>query len=149
MASMVVDQNWGHVDGQDLSEGFELSPGNHNLLMSLLDEVEMEECDDERLTKVMQSLQDELDCAEDHDYSSWGNDLADCQSSIGESYGREFPSVARDDDFDLRWMDVEVVDRHGQEMIGGGVNEFGLISNNFSPLEGQQDFWHGMEFNLI
>lgn len=144
MASMVVDQNWGNVDSQDFSESFELSPGNHNLLMSLLDEVEMEECDDERLTKVMQSLQDELDCADDH-YSSWGNDLVDCQSSIGESYGREFPLIAHDEDLDdLRWIDVEIVDRHGQEMIGGGVNEFGLINNNFSPLEcHEQDFGMG------
>lgn len=148
MASMVADQNWEYVDGQDLSENFELSPRNHNLLMSLLDEVEMEECDDERLTKVIQSLQDELDCADQ--YASWGShDLVDCQSSIDGSYGREFPSIAPYDDLDLRWMDVEIVDHHGQEMIDGGVNEFGLVKSNISPLEGQEDFWHGTDATLI
>lgn len=159
MASM-VGENWGHVDGQDWSENSELSSRNHNLLMSLLDDqTQIDECDDERLTKVIQSLQDELDSSADH--FAWGSDdLVDCQSSIDdESYGQGCPSMAALD-LDLHWMDVEMMptspsgdhmgswcmDHHGQGTMidDGGVNEFGFVKNNSSPfLEVEQDFWHG------
>ncbi|KAG6395826.1 hypothetical protein SASPL_141955 [Salvia splendens] len=153
MAS-IVGENWGHVDGQDRPENSELSAQNHNLLMSLLDETQIDECDDERLTKVIQSLQDELDCA---DHYAWDQgDVVDCESSIDdvESYGQGFPSMAAVDRLD--WMDMEMVptsprggDHHGQGVIDddGGVNDdqLGFIKNNNSSLllEVEQDFWHG------
>ncbi|KAL1538377.1 hypothetical protein AAHA92_27132 [Salvia divinorum] len=156
--SSIVGENWGHVDGQDRPEDSELSAQNHNLLMSLLDETQIDECDDERLTKVIQSLQDELDCADRYE---WEGDVVDCESSIDdESYGRGFPSMAAVDHLD--WMDVEKVpssprggdhiggwcmDNHGQRVIDddGGMNDpLGLIKNNNSSLllEVEQDFWH-------
>ncbi|KAG6392117.1 hypothetical protein SASPL_146327 [Salvia splendens] len=152
MAS-IVGENWGYVDGQDWPENSELSPRNHNLLMSLLDETQIDECDDERLTKLIQSLQDELDCA---DHYAWESDhLVDCQSSNDdESWGQGLPSMAVVDHLD--WMDVEMVpsspsgggwcmDHQGQGVIDDDDDQFGLMKNNSSPplLEDEQDFWHG------
>ncbi|KAG6398114.1 hypothetical protein SASPL_139566 [Salvia splendens] len=159
MAS-IVGENWGHVDGQDRPENSELSAQNYNLLMSLLDETQIDECDDERLTKVIQSLQDELDCV---DHFAWEGDVVDCESSIDdESYGQGFPSMAAVDRLDS--MDMKMVptsprggdhmggwcmDHHGQGVIDGdgGLNDdqLGFIKNNNSSLllEVGQDFWHG------
>ncbi|KAH6785385.1 hypothetical protein C2S51_037840 [Perilla frutescens var. frutescens] len=149
MASMVAE-NWENIlDGHDCSESFELSPRNHHLLMSLLDETQIDDCDDddERLTKVIQSLQAELDSADDCD-------LVDCQSSVDESYGEGCPMATND--LDLHWMDVEIMPtspswynmdhHHGQGMMMTS-DEFGWIKNpSFSPIEADQDYgslWHG------
>lgn len=154
MASMVAE-NWENIfDSNDCSENFELSPRNHNLLMSLLDETQIDDCDDdERLTKVIQSLQAELDSA-DH------CDLVDCQSSVDESYSQGYPTLVSTatNDLDLHWMDVEIMPtspswynmdhHHGQGMMMSTSDEFGWIKNpSFSPLEADQDYgslWHGI-----
>lgn len=163
----MVAENWEHVDGHDGSENFELSPRNHNLLMSLLDETQIDDCDDdERLTKVIQSLQAELDFV-DH-YESWESDnLVDCQSSVDESYGQGCPSMMAPNEVDLHWMDVEILPaspsgevgnwyvdhHHGQGVSDGDVNDqFGWIKNNFSPIEvDHQDYgslWHVTNVNF-
>ncbi|KAL7129276.1 hypothetical protein ABFS83_13G054700 [Erythranthe nasuta] len=112
MAS-VVEENWDYVDGQDESEDLELSQINHNLLMSLLDETPIEDCDDERLRKVIRSLEAEIDDSDDNCYSfdhhstMWESEVVDCQSSNDELNGQD-RSVPQDD-LDLRWMDMETM----------------------------------------
>lgn len=151
MAS-VVAENWGHVDGHDESEVLELSQINHNLLMSLLDETPIEECDDERLRKVIRSLEAEIDSDEfikydfdDHNVLGGGDHLVDCQSSNDEINGQDPRMMHHDlDDHLHNWMDMEIsmptsppradgVDGwsmyHDEHGMIGGVNEFGWVKN--------------------
>ncbi|GFQ05753.1 hypothetical protein PHJA_002719400 [Phtheirospermum japonicum] len=164
MASMVAE-NWEYVDGRDGSEGFEFSQINHNLLMSLLDETQIDDCDDEKLKKVIRSLEAEIS-SDGHygfDNTMWESDLVDCQSSIDESTGQDDHSMQHDDlDLD-HWMNVETMptspsdgmtswymDNHGQGMVGSGVNEFSWVHNyapicSVTPFDQEQDYgslWH-------
>lgn len=84
------------MDGHD--DNFELSPRNHiNLVMSLLldeTDLQVDECDDERLKHVIRSLEAEL---------------IDHSSSIDEFNGLDSSTTHDDDDdLDLHWMDVEI-----------------------------------------
>lgn len=152
MGSMVAE-NWEEMDGHDWSDNFELSPRNHNLLMSLLDETQIDddECDDERLKHVIRSLEAEIDCTSDFAWES--NDVVDCESSIDdESNGRDL-SLTRDD-LDLHWMDVEIVPSSPSGDVDSWymdhANEFGWLKN-FSCLEADQDYgslWHQTNRNL-
>ncbi|KAI3457535.1 hypothetical protein Pfo_014198 [Paulownia fortunei] len=166
MASMVAE-NWEYMNGHDDSENIEFSQINHNLLMSLLDETQIDDCDDERLKNVIRSLEAEID-SDGHyafDNATWESDLVDCQSSNDESNGqdRSMPN----DDLDLHWMDMETMptspsdgmgswymDHHGQGMVGG-VTEFGWVKNysplcSVTPVE-EQDYgslWHETNVTL-
>ncbi|PIN16645.1 hypothetical protein CDL12_10703 [Handroanthus impetiginosus] len=166
MASSMVAENWDYADGHDGSESLELSQINQNLLMSLLDETQIDDCDDERLINVIRSLEAEIDFDGQHaiDNAMWESDLVDCQSSNDELNGqdRSLPH----DNLDLHWMDMETIpsspsgamgnwymDHNGQGIMGSG-NEFGGAKNysnfwNGTPLE-EQDYgslWH--ETNVI
>ncbi|KAL0353932.1 UNVERIFIED_CONTAM: hypothetical protein Sangu_0974500 [Sesamum angustifolium] len=171
MASTVAE-NWEYADTtHDCSENFELSQINHSLLMSLLDETQVDDCDDERLTNVIRSLEAEIDYS-GHDYAYdhntiWENDLVDCQSSNDESNDQD--CLLQQDDLDLHWMDMETIpsspsggmggwymDHHGLGMVGGMSHEFGGIKNYShlcygSPLE-EQDYgslWHETNASVI
>ncbi|KAK6157455.1 hypothetical protein DH2020_011703 [Rehmannia glutinosa] len=167
MASMVAE-NWECVDGRDGSEKFELSQTNHNLLMSLLDETQIDDCDDERLRKVIRSLEVEIN-SDGHDYGFdntilWESELMDCQSSNDESDGHD--CSIQHGDLDLHWMDMETMptspsggmgswymDHHGQGMVSGVTDQFGWAKNYYSvnPFE-EQDYgslWHETNVTVI
>ncbi|KAL8507852.1 hypothetical protein ACS0TY_018408 [Phlomoides rotata] len=151
MASMVAE-NWDQMDGHDDSNNFELSPRNHNLLMSLLDETQFDECDDERLKHVIRSLEAEIDSTSHFafDDGTWASDVVDCESSINESYGLNSSTIR--DDLDFRWMDIDIVPSSpsgDMDHLQGHGNEIGWL-NNFPYLEADQDYgslWH--ETNAI
>lgn len=160
----MVAENWEQMDGHDGSENFELSQTNHNFLMSLFDETQIDDCDDERLKNVIRSLEAEISSTGHYtlDNTEWESDLVDCQSSNDELCGQD-PSMTHDN-LDLHWMDIEIMpispsgdmgswymDHHGQGMMGGGVTEFGWVKN-YSPLEAEQDYgslWHETNANVI
>ncbi|XP_073284049.1 uncharacterized protein [Primulina huaijiensis] len=96
MAS-VVAENWEYMEKQeDDFESLEFSHVNQGLLMSLLDETQVDDCDDERLTKVIQSLEAEIKPDDSHDSNEYWND---------ESSGQDW-SMPHDFD-DHNWMDME------------------------------------------
>ncbi|KAL3651086.1 hypothetical protein CASFOL_007489 [Castilleja foliolosa] len=150
MASMVAE-NWGYVDGRDCSEDIEFSQINHNFLMSLLDETQIDDCDDEKLKKFMRSLEAEINydgqCGFDN-MTIWESDLVDCQSSIDESTGQD-DHLMQGDDFD-HWMDVETMPTSPSDGQRMGVNEFSWVQNyapicSVTPFDQEQDYgslWH-------
>ncbi|KAJ0046268.1 hypothetical protein Pint_04916 [Pistacia integerrima] len=59
MASMVAE-TWAIINGEDDSNGVEISKFNNALLMSLLEESYGEEYNDEQVNRVIQSLEAEI-----------------------------------------------------------------------------------------
>ncbi|KAG8386671.1 hypothetical protein BUALT_Bualt03G0173300 [Buddleja alternifolia] len=160
MASIVVE-NWEYVDNRDDPENFELSQINQNFLMSLLDETQIDVCDDERLTSVIRSLEAEIDSNSEHyaiDDIAMGNTLVDCQSSNNGFNGHDC-SMMPHDNLDLHWMDMDIIpsspndgiymDHHGQGMCG--VTEYYSQLCYEIPLQGQDyDFlWYETNVNVI
>ncbi|KAL2476558.1 Uncharacterized protein Adt_37294 [Abeliophyllum distichum] len=141
MDSMVAD-NWESVDGDsDFINSENSQFDQSHVLMSLLDESQNEDCDDERLTNVIRSLEAEIKPNSDcylFDNIEWEGDLVECQSSSDESMNElDFSKLH---DLDFQWMDLEMipsspsggmeswyVDPYGQEM--GAVTEFGELKN--------------------
>lgn len=143
MASMVAD-NWESVDGHNDFIDTENSQIDQSVLMSLLDESQNEDCDDERLKNVMRSLEAEItpnstDCYS-FDNLEWEGYPVECQSSSQESINDlEFSKLH---DLDFQWMDLEMdpsspcdgmaswyinIDPYEQEM--GAVTEFDGLKN--------------------
>ncbi|GER53921.1 disease resistance protein [Striga asiatica] len=147
MASTVVE-SWGYADGCDHgSNDSEFSQSNHNLLMSLLDETQTDDCDDdERLEKVIRSLEDEInsnDCYE-FDKMTWeANYLMDYQSSTDEPNGQDHSMQPNDFD-DLCWVDVETTPP------SGGWDEFGCVKN-YAPISSEEQDYGSLwnETNVI
>ncbi|CAI9784333.1 unnamed protein product [Fraxinus pennsylvanica] len=146
MASMVAD-NWESVDGYDYFINTENSEIGESVLMSLLDESQNEDCDDERLENVMRSLEAEIMPNNTNCYSfdnlEWESGPVECQSSSEESVNEleiemEFSKLH---DLDFQWMDLEMdpsspcdggmaswyMDPYEQEM--GAVTDFGGLKN--------------------
>ncbi|XP_059664514.1 uncharacterized protein LOC132310349 [Cornus florida] len=113
MAS-ALPENWSHINGSDDFDQFEVPEINTALLMSLLEESQVEECDDERLRSVIQSLEAVIDPnrLDGHDSlveMEWGSgNLNGCTTpSDGEQLNGQDCSTSLDLDFS--WMDVEMV----------------------------------------
>ncbi|KZV19407.1 hypothetical protein F511_08748 [Dorcoceras hygrometricum] len=88
--ALVVSEDWEDMENQDDLESLESSHINQGLLMSLLDETQVDDCDYDRLTEVMQSLEAEINPDRVHD-----------ESSGTEEY------CSMPHDLDQHWMDVE------------------------------------------
>uniref|UniRef100_A0A5B7ASK9 Uncharacterized protein n=1 Tax=Davidia involucrata TaxID=16924 RepID=A0A5B7ASK9_DAVIN len=142
-------ENWACINGNDDFDNFEVTEINGALLMSLLEESQGEECDDERLRSVIQSLEAEIDSnmMDGHDSlveTEWGSQL----SGGGQVDGHD---CSTSHDLDFNWMDMEMVpslpgddmtnwymDPCGDEMDGiiefGGVRDYSHIYYGI-PLE--------------
>ncbi|CAI9757162.1 unnamed protein product [Fraxinus pennsylvanica] len=110
MASMVAD-NWESIVGYDDFIDIESSHIDQSVLMSLLDESHIEDCDDEKLTNVIRSLEAEI-TPNNTDYHSfdnleWESDPIECQSSSDESMNNQ--NFSKLHDLDFQWMDLEMV----------------------------------------
>lgn len=128
-------------DGLDTVEVFEIDGA---LLMSqLLDESHVEDCDDERLTSVIQSLEDEINpiMMDGHDLLmelEWDDNLEveDCDFSNGGQMDGQDCSTASCDDLDYNWMDME--DMKSSFYLGSsedgmeGVIEFGGVRDYYN-----------------
>lgn len=162
MASMAFENNWGYnMDGDDDvkhegSEDFQLSPRNRRLLMSLLDETQVDDCDDEQqLSEVIRSLEAEIG-SQGHFYGNdivGGEDPMDCESINGES--NNCGRLVRHEEVELdRWLDVEIVGSDGMGNWGMDQNGQGMVSefggeNNYHGI-GEDDFdllWHEDKLN--
>lgn len=121
MAS-VVAENWEHIEKQqDDLESLEFLHVNQGLLMSLLDETQVDDCDDERLSKVIQSLEAEINPEESHDSNEYWND---------ESSGQDW-SMPHDLDHH-NWMDVEFAPSGDMEKYWSfeNIHEQGIASTS-------------------
>ncbi|XP_022878655.1 uncharacterized protein LOC111396456 [Olea europaea var. sylvestris] len=110
MASMVAD-NWESIVCYDDFINNESSYIDQNILMSLLDESHNEDCDDERLTNVIRSLEAEIapnntDCYLSNNLKL-ESDPIECQSSSDESTNEQ--NFSKLHDLDFQWMDLEMV----------------------------------------
>ncbi|KAL6975551.1 hypothetical protein U1Q18_024345 [Sarracenia purpurea var. burkii] len=166
MAATSVPENWACINGGDEYEfdKFEVLEINGTLLVSLLEESQVEECDDERLTSVIRSLEAEIYPIKIGDHNlptllEWGSSSDNCQPSDAAQVDGQDCSAAHDLDF--HWMDVEMdpsspsdgmanwyMDPCGDELEG--IIEFGGIGDSLIffgvPLEEELSYgtlWQG------
>ncbi|KAM7498541.1 hypothetical protein LguiA_022955 [Lonicera macranthoides] len=143
-------QNWGCINGQDDLDQFEVSKIDGALLLSLLDESQVDhddqDCDNERLSSVIRSLEAEINQSSfmelewDDNWVLPGGqvDGQDCSSSNGLNF----------DWRDLDEVDSVYVNRIQDHMEG--VIEFGGVKDYYSeycyenPMEesGFDSLWH-------
>ncbi|CAL5336154.1 unnamed protein product [Camellia sinensis] len=121
MASSSVAENWAcMINGDDEFDRFEVPEIDTALLMSLLEESQVDQdCDDERLTSVIRSLEAEIefdpnmmDGQDDHHlplqpHHQRDGNLKGCQPSDGAQVDGGDCSDPHDD-LDFNWMDVEM-----------------------------------------
>lgn len=140
MASYLPENNQELINGCDELCTVDLLEIDGALLMSqLLDESHVEDCDDERLTRVIQSLEDEIKpiIMNDHDFLmefDWDYNNLDVEGcdfrNEGQVDGHDSSSVSLDYDLDYNWMDMEdlksglYLDSSENIRILEGVSEF-------------------------
>ncbi|KAI8557987.1 hypothetical protein RHMOL_Rhmol04G0053900 [Rhododendron molle] len=111
-----LPENWACINGNDHDfDQFEIQEIDGALLMSLLEESSPEDCDNDKLTRVMKSLEAEIDqkIVDGLDLSmdlGWGTDSKGFQpfdaAQTNDLDGLISHSL---DDFD--WMEVEMIPR--------------------------------------
>ncbi|KAE9456265.1 hypothetical protein C3L33_11824, partial [Rhododendron williamsianum] len=154
MAGSLVPENWASINDSDYDfDQFEVQEIDGALLMSLLEEPSPEDCDDDKLTRVMKSLEAEIDpkIVDGLDLSmelEWGTDSEGFQPFNAAQVDDLDCSISHNlDDFD--WMEVEMIppsspsdemdnwymDPCGDEL--DGIVGFGDFSNMYYgvPLE--------------
>ncbi|GFZ07605.1 hypothetical protein Acr_19g0005420 [Actinidia rufa] len=102
-----VPENWACINGDDDEfDQFKVNEIDSDLLMSLLEELHGEECDDERLTSMIRSLEAEINpiVMDGHDLPMHNSDS--CQPSDAAQVDGQDCSMAHD--LDLHWMHVEM-----------------------------------------
>ncbi|KAA8526708.1 hypothetical protein F0562_009063 [Nyssa sinensis] len=142
MASSSLPENWACINGNGDSDKFEVTEIDSAILMSLLEESQGEECDDERLKSVIRSLEAEIDptMMDGHDSLvelGWGTANMDgCQLSVGGQVDGQ--DCLTSHDLDFNWMELDTVPSSpGDEMTNwyvepcgdemDGVIEFGSV----------------------
>ncbi|XAR68208.1 hypothetical protein NMG60_11003259 [Bertholletia excelsa] len=103
-----LPENWGLINGEIGFDKLEVQEIDSALLMSLLEESHAEECDDERLSTVMRSLEAEIDPKMIHGHEFAGDPTSDgCQlSDFKQVDGQDWP-VSHDLEFN--WMEIDMV----------------------------------------
>ena len=141
-----VPENWACINAAaDEFDQFEVNKIDGVLLMSLLEESHNEECDDERLTSVIRSLEAEINPIVMDGHDSPMHELDNCQPSEAAQVDDQDSSMAHD--LDLYWMDVEMgpaspsdemtnwyMDPCGDEF--DAIIEFGCVSDYSQNLYG-------------
>ncbi|KAJ0046270.1 hypothetical protein Pint_04914 [Pistacia integerrima] len=96
MASMVAE-TWAIINGEDDSNGVEISKFNNALLMSLLEESYGEEYNDEQVNRVIQSLEAEINAnIDDEDGQN--------SSASMEFEWAEMEPVPSSPSYDMNWF---------------------------------------------
>ncbi|XP_076891879.1 uncharacterized protein LOC143543442 [Bidens hawaiensis] len=130
MASL-IQENRAAINDQDGFDHLETLEINDTLLMSLLDEPHVEnECDNERLSSVIRSLEAEINpiVIDDRDMSlelEWNTDWEGTayQYSINQNYSKS-------QDVEYNWMDMDDMFIQGNfEDVMGGLLEFGGVKD--------------------
>ncbi|KAL4555214.1 hypothetical protein LXL04_037825 [Taraxacum kok-saghyz] len=128
MASM-IQQNWATINDQGGFDEFESLEIDGTLLMSLLDEPHVDdECDDERLSNVIRSLEAEINpiVIDDNDMSLELEWNADWEGSHQFSTNQ---NVYKSQDLDYNWMEMDDMYIQGYEDGIGGIIEFGGVKD--------------------
>lgn len=150
----MVHENLGGINGQDGFDKLETSEIDNSLLMSFIDEFQMEEegieCDDERLMSVIQSLQAEIDpfLLEGHDSSEeieWDENWTSNQISNGHHMDHDQDcSTTTSDGLDhFNWMEMDDVSAsymecHDDEIAHlRGVSNYSQMCYGVVPFEEQ------------
>ncbi|KAI5662235.1 hypothetical protein M9H77_21558 [Catharanthus roseus] len=125
MASLALENRSSIEDLENL----ELSQADGALLMSFLDdihdEVLLEDCDDQRLTSVMRSLEAEIDLhVADHD-----------QNSMFQEYKESQEILSSNNISNFNWMDMEIETEIEMEMAASEHNY--QFSNYVTSFEDQ------------
>ncbi|XP_031250315.1 uncharacterized protein LOC116108185 [Pistacia vera] len=102
MASMVAE-TWAIINGEDDSNGVEISKFNNALLMSLLEESYGEEYNDEQVNRVIQSLEAEINA----NMLEAGDDLAMEPEFLGLSDDEDGQNSSASMEFE--WAEMEPV----------------------------------------
>ncbi|KAI3769397.1 hypothetical protein L6452_00499 [Arctium lappa] len=128
MASL-IQENWATINDQDGFDEFESLEIDDTLLMSILEEPHVDdECDDERLSSVIQSLEAEINpiVIDDHDMSlelEWNIDWEGCHQFSANQ------NTSRSHDLDYNWMEMDEMYIQGYEDGMGGIIEFGGVKD--------------------
>ncbi|KAI3695322.1 hypothetical protein L1987_78317 [Smallanthus sonchifolius] len=127
MASL-IQENWASINDQYDFDNFETLEIDDTFLMSILDEPHVEdECDNERLSSVIRSLEAEISpiVIDDRDMSlelewntDWENSL---QIFTGQNY-------LKSEDIEYNWMEMDDMYIQGYEDGIGGVKDYSQIS---------------------
>ncbi|KAJ0457929.1 hypothetical protein HanIR_Chr15g0779401 [Helianthus annuus] len=128
MASL-IKENWASINDQYDFDSFENLEIDDALLMSILDEPHVEgECDNEKLSSVIRSLEAEISpiVIDDHDMSmelEWNVDWENSHQFLTNQ------SYIKSQDIEYNWMDMDdmYIQRYEDEM--GGVIEFGGVKD--------------------
>ncbi|KAJ0500443.1 hypothetical protein HanRHA438_Chr11g0488381 [Helianthus annuus] len=128
MASL-VQENRAPINDQVDFDDFETLEIDDSLLMSILDEPHVEnECDDERLSNVIRSLEAEINpiVIEDRDMS------LELEWSAGSEDTYQYPIAqnhTKSQDLEYNWMEMDDMYIQGYEDAMGGVLEFGGVKD--------------------
>ncbi|KAL8255165.1 hypothetical protein R6Q59_033386 [Mikania micrantha] len=132
MASL-IQENWASINDQYDFENFETLEIDDTLLLSILDEPHVEdECDNERLSSVIRSLEAEISPIEidDHDMSldlEWN---ADWENPNELLFNQNYLKL-HDTEYNWMEMDDACIQEYDDGMDGiiefGGVKDYSLI----------------------
>ncbi|CAH1450028.1 unnamed protein product [Lactuca virosa] len=128
MASM-IQENWATINGQDGFDEFEPLEIDDTLWMSILDEPHVDdECDDERLSNVIRSLEAEINpiVIDESDMSLELEWNADWEGSHQFSTNQ---NISKSHDLDYNWMEIDDMYIQGYEDGIGGIIEFGGVKD--------------------
>ncbi|GKB16614.1 hypothetical protein Tco_0850537 [Tanacetum coccineum] len=122
----LIQENWAAINEQDGFESFEI---DDTLLMSILDDPHVEnECDDERLSNVIRSLEAEIKpiVIDDNDMSlelEWNTEWESLHHfSTNQNYSKS-------QDVEYNWMEIDDMYIQGYEDGMGGIIEFGDVKD--------------------
>lgn len=125
----MIQENRTTINEQDDFDNLETLEIDDTLLMSILDEPHVEnECDDERLSSVIRSLEAEINpiVIDDHDMSSeleWNVDWeGSYQYTINQSYSKS-------QDVEYNWMEMDDMYIQGYDDEMSGIIEFGGVKD--------------------
>ncbi|KAA8524069.1 hypothetical protein F0562_010500 [Nyssa sinensis] len=110
---MASSENWACINGKNDFDNFEVKEVDGALLMSLLEESQGEECDDERLKSVIQSLEAEIDSdmMDGHDSlvePEWCSHMEGCQRCRAGQVDSHDCLISHDLDFNWMGMDMNM-----------------------------------------
>ncbi|KAK1439677.1 hypothetical protein QVD17_05497 [Tagetes erecta] len=130
MASMIQENRTAINEQQDV--GFDILETleiDDTLLMSILDEPHVEnECDDERLSSVIRSLEAEINpiVIDDHDMSSELEWNVDWEGSYPYTINQ---SYSKSQDVEFNWMEMDDIYIQGYDDGMSGIIEFGGVKD--------------------
>ncbi|KAI3786465.1 hypothetical protein L1987_40162 [Smallanthus sonchifolius] len=128
MASL-IQENWVSINDQYDFDNFETLEIDDTLLMSILDEPHVEdECDNERLSSVIRSLEAEISpfVIDDRDMSlelEWNTDWENSHQILTSQ------NYLKSQDIEHNWMEMDDMYIEGYEDGMGGIIEFGGVKD--------------------